>query len=142
MLERLRAFREQKAKMTKGGNEHFASYTHLDLSRKKVVKYAKQYDDVDMATLIGVDDSNFPFLIRSGDDDYVVMFWNRSCCMMEHTEEDAVRGYATARYLLDRAYPIFDTMADAERYAEEHNWPRGPFPNRDTAELTDEREPE
>ncbi len=120
-------------------NDSFVSYAHLDLPREKIVKCAQQYDGVAMATLIGADGSNFPFLIRSGDDDYVVMFWTRSCGMMEHTDEDSVRAYATAQFLLDRAYPVFDTMGDAERYAEEHNWPRGPFPNTNTAEQSDGR---
>ena len=112
----------------------FISYAHQDLSRKKIIKYAEQYDGVDMSALIGADDSNFPFLIRCGDDQYDIMFWQRSCGMMEHLDEDSVRGYATVKYILDRAYPVFDSVADAEKYAIEHNWPRGPFPQNSKAE--------
>ena len=114
--------------------QEFISYAHQDLSRKKIIKYAEQYDGVDISALIGADESNFPFLIRSGDDQYDILFWNRSCGMMEHHDEDSVRAYATVRYLLDHGYPVFDSDDDAVKYAAEHNWPRGPFPQNDKAE--------
>ena len=115
-------------------NHSFVSYAHRDLSRKQIIKCAQQYDGVDMSVLIGADDSNFPFLIRSGDDQYNILFWNRSCGMMEHHDEDSVRAYAAAKYLLDHGYPVFDSDQDAVKYATEHNWPRGPFSFNDKAE--------
>ena len=106
-------------------DEQFVSYAFQDLPRKKVVKYAAQYDGVDMARLMGADEENFPFLIQDGDNDYV-MFWNVYNGMMVHLDEDSVRAYATAKYLKEHAYPVFASTQDAERWAQEHDWPRKP----------------
>ena len=56
--------------------QQYISYAFQDLPRKKIVKYAAQYEGADMACLMGADEENFPFLIRSGDSDYMVMCWN------------------------------------------------------------------
>ena len=45
-----------------GMEREFVSYAYQDLPRKKIKKYAAQYEGVDMATLIGADEDNFPFL--------------------------------------------------------------------------------
>ncbi|WP_435009316.1 hypothetical protein P12x_000568 [Tundrisphaera lichenicola] len=54
------------------------------------------------------------------------MFWNVYNGMMCHLDEDPVRAHATAKYLLENAYPVFDSPQDAERWAQEHDWPRKP----------------
>lgn len=102
----------------------FTCYAHQELPLKKIKKYAAQYDGVDMAALIGADEDNFPFLIRGVGDAYTLMFWNKYNGMMEHTDEDSVRAYATVQYLREHAYPTFDSLADAEAFALAHNWPR------------------
>ena len=105
----------------------FESYAHRDLTRKQIKKHAAQYTDVDMFTLIGGDEDNFPFLIRSSpDDEFGVMFWNKTVGFMEYTDEDSVRAYAAVQYLLDHAFPRFDSFADAEQYSKDHAWPRKP----------------
>jgi hypothetical protein len=105
-------------------NEQFISYAFQDLPRKKIVKYAAQYDGVDMARLMGADEENFPFLIQDGDEDYFIMFWNVYNRIMAHLDEDSVRAYATANYLKEHAYPVFASFHEAERHAREHDWPR------------------
>ena len=107
---------------------HFTSYAHQDLDRKKIIKYAKQFDGVDVTQLIGADDSKFPFLVRSDDDTYELLFWNRTCGMMIYIDEDPVRAYATLQYMLERAYPVFDSIEQAEQWSVAHALPRGPFP--------------
>jgi hypothetical protein len=104
--------------------EGFKSYAFRDLTRKKVVKYAAQYEGVDMAELMGADEENFPFLIRRGEDQYMVMFWNVYNGMMVSLDEDSVRQYAMVKYLRENAYPIFNSPEEAERYARERDWPR------------------
>jgi hypothetical protein len=86
-----------------------------------------------MATLIGADEDNFPFLIRNDpngrDDDpdaFQVMLWNAYTGMMARLDEDSVRAYATVQYLREHAYPTFANFREAERWAVEHNWPRKP----------------
>ena len=88
-------------------DEQFVSYAFQVLPRKKIVKYAAQYDGVDMARLIGAGEENFPFLIEGGDHNYFVMFWNVYFGVMAHLDEDPVRHYATANYLRANAYPVF-----------------------------------
>ncbi len=88
--------------------EEYVSYAFQDLPRKKIVKYAAQYEGVDMARLIGADEDDFPFLIRSGEDEHLVMFWNVYNGMMGHLDEDPVRAYATVRYLRENAFPVFE----------------------------------
>lgn len=102
----------------------FVCYAHQDLPLKKIKKYAAQYDGIDMAVLIGADEDNFPFLVRSNDGSCTLMFWNKYNGMMEYTDEDPVRAYATDEYLREHAYPTFDSFADAEAYAAAHDWPR------------------
>ncbi len=111
----------------------FVSYAFQDLPRKKVKKYVTQYEDVDMAALIGADEDNFPFLIRpaptSCDDDpstFQVMVWNAYNGMMVRLDDDLVRHYATVLYLQKHAYPVFASFEDAEKCAAEHEWPRKP----------------
>ena len=114
----------------------FISYAFQDLPRKKIKKYAAQYEGVNMAALIGADEDNFPFLIRDGsssrDDDpgaFSVMVWNAYNGMMERSDEDSVRHYATVLYLRDHAYPVFASIREAEKWAADHEWPRKPRAN-------------
>jgi hypothetical protein len=111
----------------------FVSYAFQDLPRKKVKKYAAQYEGVDMAALIGADEDNFPFLIRSDPDSrddepdaFEVMVWNAYNGMMARWDEDPVRHYAAVLYLREHAYPVFTSFCEAERWALEHDWPRKP----------------
>jgi hypothetical protein len=104
----------------------YVSYAFQDLPRKKIVKYAAQYECVDMASLMGANEDNFPFLVGTGGDDYSVMFWNVYNGIMEQVDEDAVRRYATVRYLRENAYPVFNSLQEAARYAQERDWPRKP----------------
>lgn len=101
----------------------FVSYAFCDLPRKKIIKYARQYDGVDMTRLIGANEEDFPFLVRDSIGGHSVMFWNTYNGMMEHLDEDPVRAYATVRYLLENAYPVFDSSEEALAWAREHNWP-------------------
>ena len=105
-------------------NTDFTSYAYQELPRKKIKKYAEQYAGVDMAQLLGADEDNFPFIVRAEDDQYQVMIWNTYNGFMEHTDEDPVCYYATVEYLRDHAYPIFDSMAAAEKWSRDHHWPR------------------
>jgi hypothetical protein len=109
-------------------DEPFVSYAFRDLPRKKIVKYAAQYEGVDMARLIGANEENFPFLIQQSDDSYSVMFWNVYHGIMVHLDEDQVRDYATANYLRKHAYPVFTSSQEAEKWAKENDWPRKPWP--------------
>jgi hypothetical protein len=108
--------------------QRFVSYAFQDLDRKSIKKYAKQYDGVDMSKFIGANENNFPFLIRTGDD-FDLLFWNPYHGMMTQIDEDSVRAYAIKQYILQNAYPVFDSFADAEAYAVAHNWPRKPWPD-------------
>lgn len=105
-------------------DEQFVSYAFQDLPRKKVVKYAAQYDGVDMARLMGADEENFPFLIQDGDEGYSIMFWNVYNGIMALHDEDSVRAYATLNYLKKHGYPVFTSFQEAEGYARENGWPR------------------
>jgi hypothetical protein len=111
----------------------FVSYAFQDLLRKKIKKYAVQYEGVDMAALIWADEDNFPFLIRQDpnarDDEpyaFQVMVWNAYNGMMAHLDEDSVRHFATVLYLREHAYPVFASFREAEKWAVEHEWPRKP----------------
>ena len=108
----------------RGVDGDYISYAFRDLPRKKIVKYAAQYEGVDMAELMGADEDNLPFLIRYGDADYRVMFWNAYNGPMTLMDDDSVRAYATARYLRENAYPVFGSSEEAETYAQENDWPR------------------
>ena len=107
----------------------FVSYAFQDLPPKKVKKYAEQYKDTNMAELIGADEDNFPFLIRDADGEGSVMFWNKYNGPMIHLDEDSVRHYATVQYLIEHAYPAFDSLDAANDYAKAHEWPRKPLPD-------------
>lgn len=102
----------------------FVSYAFKDLPRKKVVKYASQYEGVDMAALMGADEDNFPFLVKNTDGGFNIHWWNAYSGIMTQIDEDSVRAFATAVYLMDNAYPRFDSIADAEAWVTSHEWPR------------------
>ena len=107
----------------------FISYAHCDLDRKKIRKYAKQYDGVNMAALKGITEDNFPFLIHYGDspDDTIAHWWEPTIGIMTEMNDDPVESYAFAQYLLENAFPVFDSYGAAERWADEHDWPRRPL---------------
>ena len=102
----------------------FTSYAFQDVPLKKIRKYAVQYEGVNMANLIGADEENFPFLVRAEDECHMVMFWNKCNGPMIHLDEDCVRQYATVQYLLEHAYPVFDSLHAANEYAMSRDWPR------------------
>lgn len=100
----------------------FTSYAHQDLSRKKIIKYAAQYDGVDMAELLGADEDRFPFVVDDGAAS--VCFWNPYSGIMMELDEDPVRAYAAQQYLRENAYPVFDSFEAAEKHSIEREWPR------------------
>src|SRR5688572_6731305 len=102
----------------------FVSYAFLDLPPKKIKKYAAQYVGVDMTEFLGADEDNFPFLVRIRDENYAVRIWNAYNGIMEYSDEDPVRFYATVKFLNDNAYPVFASLEAAEKWATEHRWPR------------------
>ena len=104
--------------------ERFKSYAHQDLPVKEIKKLAIQYQDTDMWALHGMDEDYFPFLIWTDEDDYQIMFWSKYDGMMAYLDEDPVRNYAFAVWLKESAHPIFKTLAEAEKFAEEREWPR------------------
>ncbi|RYD68280.1 MAG: hypothetical protein EOP83_01100 [Verrucomicrobiaceae bacterium] len=93
-----------------------------DLSRKQIIKLARQYDGVDMAASIGADEDNFPFVIEG--ENSSVCFWNAYSGIMTWPDEDPVLRYAAAQYLREKAYPVFKSVEEVKRYAKEHDWPR------------------
>ena len=103
---------------------NFKSYAHQDLTIEEIRKLVKQYIDIDMWALHGMDEDFFPFLIRESEDNYQIMFWSKYDGMMAHLDEDPVRDYAFALWLKENAHPVFETLGDAEKYAKEHSWPR------------------
>ena len=104
--------------------EEFISYAHRDLSRKKIIKYARQYEGVDMAKRMGADEDNFPFLVQSADDRVEVVFWNTYCGMMVNMNDDMVSEFALVKYLRENGYQVFGSIEEAERFAQEGHWPR------------------
>ena len=115
--------------MGKAMAHEFINYAFQNLARKKIKKYAAQYEGVDMAEVLGADDDNFPFLIRQDrnrrDDEpdaFQVMMWNAYNGVMEYTDEDSVRYYATVLYLRAHAYPVFTSFREAEKWVAEHDW--------------------
>jgi hypothetical protein len=113
--------------------DEFVSYAFQDLPRKKIKKYAAQYEGVDMALLIGADDDNLPFLIRldpncrdDEPDAFQVMVWNAYNGIMVHLDEDPVRHYAAVLFLRSHSYPVFANFREAEKWAADHGWPRKP----------------
>ena len=103
---------------------NFKSYAHKDLTIEEIRNLAKQYIDIDMWALHGMDEDYFPFLIWESEDNYQIMFWSKYDGMMAHLDEDPVRDYAFALWLKENAHPVFETLGDAEKYAKEHSWPR------------------
>ena len=99
------------------------SYAYQVLTRKKIIKYARQYKDINMAKLIGADKDNFPFVIEEGESENVY-FWNKYNGIVIHVDEDPVRLYATIKYLKESAYPVFKSFEEAEKHAKDRDWPR------------------
>jgi len=104
--------------------EMYQSYAHQELPLSKIKILAKQYNGVDMWELMGKDEDDFPFLIWISDDDYQVMFWSKYNGMMAGLDEDPVRDYAFAHWLKNNAHPVFGSLEKANKYAEDHQWPR------------------
>lgn len=77
-----------------------------------------------MAALLGSDDENFPFLVRDGSGDYKAMWWCAYSGFNVQMDDDDVRAFALVQYLLDHAYPRFDSFEDAEKWSIAHKWPR------------------
>ena len=105
-------------------NTSYKSYAHQDLPITKVKKYAEQFQGVNMWELIGVDEDEFPFLIWNSESDFTVMYWTKHSGMMANVDEDPVRNYAFALWLEENAHPVFNSINEANQYAEEHDWPR------------------
>jgi hypothetical protein len=101
----------------------FVSYAFKDLSHKEIRKYASQYEGVDMATLMGADEDNFPFLVKDTDGGFDVFWWCSYSGLLYMIDEDSVRAYATVAYLMDHAYPRFESIEDAKAWAKSHDWP-------------------
>ena len=101
----------------------YISYAHQDLSRKKIIGYAAQYDGVDMAKLMGADEDCFPFVVDDGAN-VSVCFWNPYSGIMMELDEDPVRAYATQLYLRENAYPVFNCFEAAEKHSVDREWPR------------------
>jgi hypothetical protein len=107
--------------------DDFISYAEQTLPSSKVAEFARQYDGVDMADLMGADPNNFPFVVCPPDGSPTIMIWNRPNGMMAHLEEDPVRHHATVEYLREHAYPEFKSLNEAETYAREHDWTLEPL---------------
>lgn len=104
-------------------SNRFVSYAFKDLSHKKIRRYAAQYEGVDMATLMGADEDHFPFLFSDGDGHFDVYWWSTHSGVMTQIDEDSVRAFATVAYLMNHAYPRFDSIEDAEAWAKSRDWP-------------------
>ena len=104
-------------------SSQFISYAHQELARKRIIKYASQYKDVNMAKLIGVDEDHFPFIVDDGST-VSVCFWNPYSGIMMHLDEDQVREHATLEYLREHTYPIFSSFKAAENHSAKREWPR------------------
>jgi hypothetical protein len=104
----------------------FTSYAHEDFSADQIARYAEQYDGVDMAMLKGATPVRFPFLVRSESHPlgYDGCWWNPYCGVMIEMNDDTVEDYAFVGYLLEHAYPRFESFDDAEQWAKDHDWPR------------------
>lgn len=104
----------------------FISYAHEEFSVDQLPRFASQYDGADMASLKGATETRFPFLVRldSHPLGYTACWWNVYMGIMIEMNDDAVEDFALVAYLIDRAYPRFDTFADAEKWSVDHDWPR------------------
>ena len=105
-------------------NHSYKSYAHLDLPIEGIKEYAEQYDGANMWEVTGKDENSFPFLIWNSEDDFLVMYWKKHAGMMANADDDPVRNYAFAIWLRENAHPVFSSLDEANRYAEEHEWPR------------------
>jgi hypothetical protein len=103
--------------------KQFISYAHQDLSRKKIIQYATQYDGVDMAELLGADEDRFPFVVDDGTVVFVC-FWNPYSGIVMELDADPVRAYAAQQFLRENVYPVFESLEAAEKYSIEREWPR------------------
>ncbi|GEM_PF-1761430 len=101
----------------------FESYAFQDLSMKQIKKFAKQYEGVNMAKLMGANEDMCPFVIEEVKDNCMTMWWNKNGGMMTLLDEDEVRAYATAVYLKKNAYPVFKNLKEAQDYAAARDWP-------------------
>ena len=104
-------------------SREFTSYAHQDLSGEEIIEFSRQYHGINMAELIGADEAHFPFVIQDGKL-VTICYWEPQSGIVIRRDEDPVRVYATQMHLRDKAYPVFDSMEEAEAYAIEHNWPR------------------
>ncbi|HBE69208.1 MAG TPA: hypothetical protein DDW52_13750 [Planctomycetaceae bacterium] len=104
----------------------FVSYAHEEFSADQLARFAEQYEGADMAALKGASEDRFPFLVRSESHPlgYNGCWWNPYCGIMIEMNDDAVEDYAFVAYLLEHAYPRFDSFDDADRWATDHGWPR------------------
>lgn len=104
----------------------FASYAHEDFTAELLPRFAAQYEGVDMASLKGATEQRFPFLVRleSHPLGYSACWWNVYMGIMIEMNDDAVEDFALVSFLLDNAYPKFDSFADAEKWSVVHDWPR------------------
>jgi len=103
------------------------SYSDQALSDGQIRELARQYDGIDMATLIGANENNFPFIVKISGDESIVMMWNKPNGMMAVADDDPVRMFATVQFLREKAYPEFDSLEEAEEYARKQNWPLDPL---------------
>ena len=109
--------------------DEFISYAHQDLPLKSLKKFAAQYDGANMAELLGANEDNFPVLVRDGGDDYTAMWWNAYMGFTISLNDDSVLVYALRQFLLDNAYPRFESFNDAQAYSVAHDWPRKAIPD-------------
>ncbi len=107
--------------------KQFTTYGGQTLSLSEVAEFARQYEGVNMAELMGADPNNFPFLICHAEGSPTIMIWNKPRGMVAHVDEDPVRHHATVAYLREHAYPEFRSIGEAEAYAREHDWPLEPL---------------
>ncbi|MCC9641610.1 hypothetical protein LOC71_04940 [Rhodopirellula sp. JC740] len=101
------------------------SYAHENFTAEQLPRFAAQYDGVNMAALKGATEDRFPFLVRSDTHPlgYNGCWWNPYCGITIEMNDDAVQDYAFVAYLLENAYPRFDSFDAADDWAAIHNWP-------------------
>lgn len=105
-------------------NQPYKSYAHLDLPIGEIKKYAEQYEGVNMWEVTGNDENSSPFLIWNSEEDFLVMFWTKHTGLMAKADDDPVRNYAFAIWLKENGFPVFSSFEEANRYVDEHEWPR------------------
>ena len=107
-------------------DRQFKSYANVDLPRKKIKKYAAQYDCVDMvellAFLLAETEEIIPYVLRVLEDQewlrYGYVSGERAG---EFTFDDPVWEYATVQYLIRNGYPVFESDSVAEAFFDPHN---------------------